>query len=220
MEKKMGLFGKERKYHDHVKIQRKSVLEIETKELAELALAGLECDQLPNSRGDFGHFFRNPIITNGTYGTLIYLGKLVVEQYQTALIFHKLGSIKNSLTNIGTIDIYEVMDESAKHWDILFIDMFHPRRSNITPNGYYFREYDKDMGDMNNAFGVVNTCDKFPNKIITSLIASGNSRYAMVEQTLKDLEDKGISINPPEEHRKKVETIKQILEQQRGEEDE
>lgn len=36
----------------------------------------------------------------------------------------------------------------------------------------------------------------------------------MVEQTLKDLEFKGISIEPPEEHSKKIESIKKILEQQ------
>lgn len=210
----MGLFGKEKKYHDSIRTQRKSLFEIETPQLAELALAGLDCDQLPNARGDFGHFFRNPIPTNGNYGTLIYLSKLVVEQYQTGLIFHKLGSIRNSLTNVGTIDIYEVMDESAKHWDILFIDMFHPRRSNLTPSGYYLKEYDRDMGDMNRSLGTVENCSRFPHRIITSLIAAGNSRYAMVEQTLKDLEYNDVSLNPPEEHNKKVESIKRILEQQ------
>jgi hypothetical protein len=213
----MGLFGKEKRYHDSIGTQRKTLFEIEEPQLAELALIGLDCDQLPNARGDFGHFFRNPIPTNGTYGTLIYLSKLVVEQYQTGLIFHKLGSIKNSLTNIGTIDIYEVMDESAKHWDILFIDMFHPRRSNLTPSGYYFKEYNKDFGDMNRSLGTVRTCSQFPQIINTSLIAAGNSRYAMVEQTLKDLEFQGVSLTPPEQHSKKIESIKRILEQQKME---
>lgn len=216
----MGLFNKEKIYHDDIFTQRKALVEIEAPDLAELALVGLDCDELPNARGDFGNFFRNPILTNGTNGTLIYLSKLVVEQYQTGLIFHKLGSIRNSLTNIGTIDIYEVMDESAKHWDILFIDMFHPRRSNLTPFGYYFKEYNRDLGDMNNSFGTVQTCDKFPQKIITSLIAAGNSRYAMVEKTLKELEDKGINLNPPEEHQRKVNAIKKILSQQEKYEDE
>jgi len=211
----MGLFvKKDKKYNDNINIQRKALFEVEDPELAELALAGLDCDQLPNARGDFGNFFRNPIITNGIQGTLIYLSKLIVARTKTGIIFHRLGSIKNSLTNVGSIDIYEIMDETGTHWDILFVDMFHPRRTNLTPNGYYLKDYDHDLGDSNKSFGTVRTCDNFPYRIVSSLIASGNSRYAIVEEILKNLDDSGVILTPPEDHRKKVEAIKQILEQQ------
>jgi hypothetical protein len=131
-----------------------------------------------------------------------------------------IGRILQTVSIMDRVDLFEYFlfsNELPKHWDILFIDMFHPRRSNLTPSGYYFKEYNKDFGDMNRSLGTVRTCSQFPQRIITSLIAAGNSRYAMVEQTLKDLEFQGISLTPPEQHSKKIESIKRILEQQKME---
>jgi hypothetical protein len=216
----MGLFvKKEKKYHDDVSIQRKAVFGKEDPNIAELALAGVDADQLPNARGSFGKFFRNPILTNGVNGTLIYLGKLVYEKKKTALIFHKLGSIPNSLTGVGNIDIFEAMDESGTHWDVLFVDMYHPRRSNIAPEGYYLKEYDYVHGDGDNckSLGTVENCKKFPLRIGSSLISAGNTRYADVEHTIRNLKENGVSLEPPEEHKNKVESIKQILAQQEAE---
>lgn len=211
----MGIFVKKvKKYHDAVYIQRKTVLETENQELANLALAGLDCDWIPNARGSFGRFFRNPIVTNGINGTLAYLGKLVVEKYKTGLIFHKIGSIPNSLTGVGKIDIYEVMDESANHWDILFVDMYHPRRSNLAPEGYYLKEYNRETGDTNQSLGTVEVCSSFPNRIASSLMSSANIHYSIVKDIINELTEGGKPIIAPEEHKKKVNAIKEILAQQ------
>lgn len=209
----MSLFGKkEKKYHDSVEIQRKSVFELESAELCNLALDGLDCDQLPNSRGEFGKFHRNPILTNGINGTLIYLSKLMVDSTKANLFFHKLGSIPNVITQVGSIDIYETLDENGNIWDILFIDMYHPRRSNIAPKGYSFIEKtDPYETDRNNAFGSYHYCAKFPNGLPTLLISDNNPRYAVVEKMLEQLIRDRKSLIRPEEHQNKVDSILAML---------
>lgn len=209
----MSIFGKkDKQYHDTLDIQRKAVFELETIELSELALEGLDCDKLPNHRGEFGKFHRNPILTNGINGTLIYLSKLIIETTKTNLFFHKLGSIPNIITQIGTIDIYETVDENGNNWDILFIDMYHPRRSNIAPKKYSFIEkIDPYETDRNNSYGSYNFCNKFPLGLPSLLISDNNPRYAVVEKMLEKLTRERIELSRPEEHQKKVDLILSML---------
>lgn len=210
----MSFFKKEKRYHDSLARQRQSVFGIEKPELAELVLSGLDCDRLPNFRGDFGHFYRNPIITNGIHGTLIYFSKLVVEETKQGIMFHRLGEINNMLTGIGKIDIYEVLDESGKCWDILFVDMYHPRRSNLAPNGYYLKEYNHEYGDINNSLGSYEYCQKFPEGLPSTLMSDHNNRHEVVTAALKNMKINKISFEAPENHRKKVEAINLMLSSQ------
>ncbi|NCQ52141.1 hypothetical protein GW796_09665 [archaeon] len=208
----MGIFiRKPKSKNDDIGIQRKAVLELELREIAELALAGIDCDQLPNAVGSFGKYHRNPIVTNGENGTMIYLGKLYFGDIKNKILFHKIGEIPNLLTNMGNIDIYELVDESFKHWDILFIDKFHPRRSNFVPLGYSFEEYNEDYGDMNKCLGVKSFCKNFPNGLVTSLISESNSRYMTVENLIRDYEKSGCKIIKNEEHQIKIDAIKGLL---------
>ena len=207
----MKLFKKEKKYHEDIEDQKSSLVGKESNELAELALDGLDCDSLPNARGDFGNFFRNPIVTNGIIGTLIYFGKLVVEDTKQGIIFHRLGSINNIMTEIGEIDIYEIVDESGQWWDILFVDMYHPRRTNKVPLGYYLKEYDKENGDENKALGSYKNCNKFPIGMPSVLISDNNQKHQQVEETIKSWIKNKIDINPPPEHQNKIKTIMEML---------
>ena len=93
-----------------------------------LALACEDCDQIPGAEGPIGHSFNNPIPVNGQLGTYKYLAKLRIS-LGTPLLFHRIGSMKSEKTKY-LVDVYELVDSSGKHWDLLFIDMYHPRRSN------------------------------------------------------------------------------------------
>jgi hypothetical protein len=45
------------------------------------------------------------------------------------LLFHRLGSVDN-------IDIFETVTFSGGQWFILFLDMYHPKKSRIAPDGF------------------------------------------------------------------------------------
>jgi hypothetical protein len=45
------------------------------------------------------------------------------------MLFHRIASA-------NTIDVYECCSIDGRHWDLLFLDMYHPRKSRKAPNGY------------------------------------------------------------------------------------
>ena len=97
---------------------------------------GASCDQLPGGSGEFGTTVNNPIPVNGPLGGLIYLSNLRVERGGAPLLFHRLGSIND-------VDLYETVSFDGKDWAILCLDMYHPRKSRRSPNGYKIAD-DKD----------------------------------------------------------------------------
>ncbi len=203
---------KEKIIHDNLEKQRQELMNLENEEVCELAISNANADRLENSRGDFGHFYKNPILTNGNYGTLIYLGKILNDKTKSFILFHKIGSIENTLSNVGFIDIYEILDETGTCWDILFIDMYHPRRSNLIPNGYVFLEYDKEIGDINRAMGTTRKCKNFPFDLTTHLISDFNKKNKEVTEIFNKWQKEGVKIERPEEHAKKIKAIEEILE--------
>lgn len=183
------LFGdsleKEGQVHDTQDQQKKFLIETEDEELVKIALKGENTDQLKNARGKFGHFHRNPILTNGLHGTMIYLGKLSAGKNKKKILFHCLGKFPNSITNKGDIYIYEVVDERFEVWDILFVDMYHPRRSNIAPEGYVFEPYNHNTGDKDSSLGTHQMCSNFPFNLVSVMTEDKNPRYVVVEKILQ-----------------------------------
>ncbi|MEZ5639939.1 MAG: hypothetical protein R3E92_22670, partial [Burkholderiaceae bacterium] len=47
------------------------------------------------------------------------------------ILFHRLGAI-------GTVDVFEAVSFNGAEWFILFVDLYHPRRSRLTPDGFRF----------------------------------------------------------------------------------
>ncbi len=205
----MAIFKKEYQFHDDSSVQRKELVQLELPEFYSLALDNEDCDKLSNARGVFGRFYKNPIITNGDFGTMIYLGKLINENTRSFILFHKLGSIPNRLTNVGEIDIFEIVDETGEQWEIFFIDRYHPRRSNLTPDGYHFLSYNKELGDENLALGTLSYSKNFPFNLVSSLIADHNQRYKTVEEIVKKMVK--AKIERPETHANKLKSIESIL---------
>ena len=93
---------------------------------------GEACDIIQGAEGEFGRSYKNPIPVNGPIGEVLYLSSLASND-GNFIFAHRLGAI-------GDIDVFEIVTADGEQWDILFLDMYHPRKSKITPNGYKFRE--------------------------------------------------------------------------------
>lgn len=90
---------------------------------------GLDVDELPYGIGEFGRSGENPIPVNGVFGELVYLSLLQTQDTNKRLLFHRIGSVES-------IDIYETVSIDGGNWDILFLSLYHPRKSRKAPNGY------------------------------------------------------------------------------------
>jgi hypothetical protein len=90
--------------------------------------SGLSVDELPSAEGEFGRSLSNPIPTNGPIGELIYLSTLSTDA-GTPVLAHRLGSI-------NSVDVYETVSFDGLLWDVLFLTLYHPRKSRKVRAGY------------------------------------------------------------------------------------
>lgn len=151
-----GLFNKKKQIHEPLEKQHEDVLK---SNLWSLIINGLDCDQVPNATGLFGSR-TNPIPVNGLIGEFKYLGKLRGQSGQ-ALMFHRLGSFSSPVVK-NPIDCYEIVCLDGTQWNTLFFDLYHPRRSNLTPPGYSLMLYSELGIDMPYAYGCNVRLDNFP----------------------------------------------------------
>lgn len=89
---------------------------------------GLDCDEISGTSGEFGRSYQNPIPVNGPIGEILYLSNLRTNN-RVPIMFHRIGS-KNGA------DAFETVSLDAKIWDILFLHLYHPRKSRRSPTGY------------------------------------------------------------------------------------
>ena len=87
-------------------------------------------DKAPDGTGPFGFTETNPIPVNGPIGQLAYLSKLETLTGQRVL-FHRIGAI-------DYVDVFEAVSFDGSQWFILFVDLYHPRRSRLVPEGFKF----------------------------------------------------------------------------------
>jgi predicted RNA-binding Zn-ribbon protein involved in translation (DUF1610 family) len=155
-----GLFKRKKITHEPENLQRKELFNIPDP-LRSLILGGESCDQLPNAYGEFGSL-TNPIPVNGILGEIKYLGKLHSSPSGQGLFFHRIGSVKCSVTE-HPVDKYETVCMDGTMWKDFYLDCYHPRRSNLAPSGYSIRPYFKELGmDVPFAFGVHEVVSNFP----------------------------------------------------------
>jgi hypothetical protein len=126
-------------------------------------LQGLDCDKLPGGQGEFGRITTNPIPVNGIGGEIMYLPRLRCK-CGCGIFFHRLGSYREE--KIGTtIDVFETVCINGKHWDILYLDMYHPRRSTLVPKGYKPSQFDKVTCSLPISFGSHGMVRGFPENL-------------------------------------------------------
>jgi hypothetical protein len=172
-------------------------------QIANEILAGLDCDALPNSNGNFGSI-TNPIPVNGLMGEIKYLGKLRGKTGYP-IFFHRIGSTNSPVTK-NTIDIFELVCHDSTQWNKLYLDPYHPRRSNLAPDGYVLIPYDKSTKmDIPFAYGVNSLLVNFPYDLpqaldtfygSTSGVFSKNAKKHLDKYSFRRSIESSVSVQP------------------------
>lgn len=172
------------KIHEPEEVQ---IAEVSKSSLGVICASGLSCDELPGAQGPFGTSYNNPIPVNGSIGTFKYLNKLYAPT--GPVYYHRLGSLNADVSD-KQVDAFELVTWNGDFWDILFFDIYHPRRSNKAPETYSLRSYKTNpLGDIAFGFGVNIYCPDFPYDLpaavehVTGMAAFGRRVRERVEQT-------------------------------------
>jgi hypothetical protein len=156
-------------------------------------------DKDPNGTGPFGFSETNPIPVNGPIGQLAYLSKLETTKGER-ILFHRIGAV-------NTIDVFEAVTFSGSEWFILFVDLYHPRRSRLTPEGFRFT---KEVGQFS---GFHKFCTDFPYDFVEmkqSERESGLSMaYIAISKVMEPIQNR--AYQRPLAHKAKLDLVKSRL---------
>ncbi|TSC94096.1 MAG: hypothetical protein CEN87_649 [Parcubacteria group bacterium Licking1014_1] len=174
-------------------------------------ISGEDCDIIPSASGEFGRSLTNPIPVNGIRGEIKYINRLRCPN-GSGMIFHRLGSIKINQGGIERcVDIYELVSIDGSFWDILYFDMYHPRRSTIIPEKYTFSNFDKLLSRIAIGFGVNIFAENFPfgipNLIATRYDSFGKSLAERLRNILVDQK----KFIPTTQHRQAIQEINKTI---------
>jgi hypothetical protein len=156
-------------------------------------------DKDPNGIGPFGFTENNPVPVNGPIGQLAYLSKLETLSGQR-ILFHRLGAM-------GTVDVFEAVAFDGSEWFILFADLYHPRRSRLTPDGFRFTN---EVGQFS---GFTNYCADFPYDFIEKKASMRDSDLGMAYIAISKVADQiqKRAFTRPLAHKLKLELVKSRL---------
>lgn len=156
-------------------------------------------DKDPNGTGEFGFIETNPVPVNGPIGQLAYLSKLETQSGQR-ILFHRLGAI-------GKVDVFEAVSFNGAEWFILFVDLYHSRRSRLTPNGFRFT---KDVAQFS---GFHKFCENFPYDFVEKKASERESGLSMAYIAISKVSDQiqNRVFNRPLAHKAKLDLVKSRL---------
>jgi hypothetical protein len=168
-------------------------------------VSGEDCDQISGASGEFGKNENNPVPVNGIMGEIKYLNRL--RHKGKGFIFHRLKSIDK--IHDGLIDVYEIVSVDGLYWDVLYFDMYHPRRSTLAPGGYSFSDFHPMFSKLAVGFGANEFDKEFPFGIPKMLGEKhGSFGQALAKKLSGDfLKDK--KFNRPVEHQKIIDNVKE-----------
>lgn len=174
-------------------------LEILNPVMKEMIESAPAYDKDPNGAGQFGFTETNPIPVNGPIGQLAYLSKLETQSGQR-ILFHRLGAM-------GTVDVFEAVSFNGREWFILFVDLYHPRRSRLTPDAFHFT---KEVGQFS---GFTNFCENFPYDFIEQKGSVRDSGLSMAYITISRVSEQiqNRVFNRPLAHKAKLDLVKSRL---------
>lgn len=156
-------------------------------------------DRDPNGTGPFGFSATNPIPVNGPIGQLAYLSKLETNKGERVL-FHRIGAI-------DTIDVFEAVTFSGSEWFVFFTDLYHPRRSRFTPDGFRFTT------DAPQFCGFHKFCQNFPYDFVEMKASERESglsiAYIALRKVTGQIENK--AYQRPLAHKAKLDLLKSQL---------
>ena len=155
--------------HEPVRVQMAELRKIYPPPVADTMLNGQSCDEVSGAVGSFGKCLTNPIPVNGLVGTFKYFGKLRVNYGEKwGIYFHRICSAISPISD-NRIDVYETVSIDGETWDILFVDIYHPRRSNRHPDGYFLTPYDELFNRWHFCYGCDEQLMRFPNDLPIAL---------------------------------------------------
>lgn len=156
-------------------------------------------DKDPNGTGPFGFTETNPIPVNGPIGQLAYLSKLETERGER-ILFHRIGAV-------DTIDVFEAVTFSGSEWFILFVDLYHPRRSRLTPDGFRFTD---EVGQFS---GFHKFCTDFPYDFVEMKQSESESglsmAYIAISKVMEPIQKR--AYQRPLAHKAKLDLVKSRL---------
>lgn len=164
--------------------------------MQEILKAAPAYDKDPNGSGPFGFTETNPIPVNGSIGQLAYLSRLETQSGQR-ILFHRLGAV-------GTVDVFEAVTFDGAEWFILFVDLYHPRRSRLTPDGFHFT---KDLAQFS---GFHNFCENFPYDFVDKKASADLSMaYIAISKVSDQIQDR--VFNRPPAHKAEIDLVRSRL---------
>ena len=156
-----------------------------------------DCD--PQGTGPFGFSETNPIPVNGPIGQLAYLSKLETIGGER-ILFHRIGAI-------DTVDVFEAVTFSGSQWFIFFVDLYHPRRSRLTPDGFQFTQ---DVGQFS---GFHKLCNDFPYDFVEMKQSENESglsmAYIAISKVVEPIQNR--AFERPLAHKAKLDLVKSRL---------
>ncbi len=156
-------------------------------------------DKDPNGTGPFGYSETNPIPVNGPIGQLAYLSKLETTKGER-ILFHRIGAV-------NTIDVFEAVTFSGSEWFILFVDLYHPRRSRLAPDGFRFTQ---EVGQFS---GFHKFCNDFPYDFVEMKQSESESglsmAYIAISKVMESIQNK--AYQRPLAHKAKLDLVKSRL---------
>lgn len=172
--------------------------------IKKLVESGAAYDKDPKGTGPFGFTETNPIPVNGPVGQLAYLSKLETKSGQR-ILFHRLGAM-------GTVDVFEAVTFNGTEWFILFVDLYHPRRSRLTPDGFVFTK------EVNQFSGFTNFCGDFPYDFIEKKKSMQEGllgmAYIAISKVAGQIQNRAFT--RPLAHKAKLELVKSRLSSYQG----
>ena len=156
-------------------------------------------DKDPNGTGPFGFSETNPIPVNGPIGQLAYLSKLETAKGER-ILFHRIGAV-------NTIDVFEAVTFSGSEWFILFVDLYHPRRSRLTPEGFRFTQ---EVGQFS---GFHKFCTDFPYDFVEMKQSESESglsmAYIAISKVMEPIQNR--AYQRPLAHKAKLDLVQSRL---------
>ena len=95
---------------------------------------GVDADEMPNGRGEFGMTSSNPIPCKTVFGSTAYLGRLCTLD-GTKVVYERTGSVGSDLSP-HPVDAYEISHPNGQKLATLFISPYQKRISGKAPKGF------------------------------------------------------------------------------------
>jgi hypothetical protein len=95
---------------------------------------GVDADELPSGKGEFGMTPSNPIPCKTMIGSSVYLGRLRTSD-GTHVAYQRLGAVASEAC-LHPVDVYELSSPDGQKLATLFLSPYQKRVSRKTPRGF------------------------------------------------------------------------------------